>query len=182
MLKQLVKIFTLICVSSTGSLVAKGDESSNNRKIETLTVEIGGNIYLIWNDEKLSWWAARDFCTERQMKLVSLQTEEKSKQLNDFLQAHNLVDSPELGNDFIYWTSGTDQKHDGKFVWNGAENEEFTFTNWLPGMPDNWRGDEHCVEIGFKELGKWNDNRCRYHRHFICEVSHLVNAGIVKNN
>ncbi|XP_053958424.1 perlucin-like [Anastrepha ludens] len=130
---------------------------------------------------KLSWWAARDFCTERQMKLVSLQTEEKSKQLNDFLQAHNLVDSPELGNDFIYWTSGTDQKHDGKFVWNGAENEEFTFTNWLPGMPDNWRGDEHCVEIGFKELGKWNDNRCRYHRHFICEVSHLVNAGIVKD-
>lgn len=83
----------------------------------------------------------------------------------------DFVDKPNIGNDYIYWTSGKYDQNRNEFIWYST-GEQFNYTNWLPNQPDNWRGDEFCVEMGFREVGKWNDNRCIYKRHFVCE--HLI--------
>eukprot|EP01084_Bolivina_argentea_P156100 272035_1 len=53
-------------------------------------------------------------------------------------------------------------------------NEPVSFTNWLPGEPNNWGGNENCVEIygtdeqeGFQEM--WNDLKCDMMRGIVCE-------------
>ena len=44
-----------------------------------------------------------------------------------------------------------------------ATGEYITYTNWLPGEPNNWQGNEHYINLNFFEgdsqhgTGKWND-------------------------
>ncbi|XP_056286930.1 C-type isolectin Sp-CL4-like [Pseudoliparis swirei] len=54
----------------------------------------------------------------------------------------------------------------------GFKNEDGTelkFTNWLPNQPDNWRGNENCVEANVGGWGMWNDVNCRVRLAFLCE-------------
>ncbi|XP_037927325.1 lectin subunit alpha-like [Teleopsis dalmanni] len=129
---------------------------------------IGDTEFLVWNQTKFPWKEALKFCANNDMQLLTIESEEKQMKLNEQLEKLGFIDRPEIDNRFIYWTSGNDNDSRGNFVW-ASTGEAFKYTNWLPGMPDNWQKNEHCVEMGFRELGKWNDTQCKYRRHFICE-------------
>ncbi|XP_039951696.1 lectin subunit alpha-like [Bactrocera neohumeralis] len=139
-------------------------------KAET-SVVLGLYRFLIVDQLKLPWDNALQYCADMNMTLFTPNTEERTEKLSQFFTEINFVDKPNIGNDYIYWTSGKYDQNRKEFIWYST-GEQFNYTNWLPNMPDNWRGDEFCVEMGFREVGKWNDNRCIYKRHFICE--HLV--------
>ena len=47
-------------------------------------------------------------------------------------------------------------------------NSPFSFSNWLPGEPNNVAGNENCMEINWH--GRWNDEGCTANRHYICEM------------
>ena len=62
----------------------------------------------------------------------------------------------------------------GNFLW--ADGSPLKgYTNWIPGEPNNARGQELCTEIlvsGKYRLGKWNDVNCNivhYKLLMVCE-------------
>lgn len=52
-------------------------------------------------------------------------------------------------------------------VWYGM-----SYTNWYSGQPDNYGGNEDCVQIVRNESPPygWNDNECSVTMPFICEA------------
>lgn len=77
--------------------------------------------------------------------------------------------------------SGTDLGKEGEFVWL-SNGQPFTFTDWLPGQPNNNRdkkngqAPENCVEVtNYYNYGfKWNDQHCHRKQYFICEIEYLA--------
>jgi hypothetical protein len=74
-----------------------------------------------------------------------------------------------------FWLSGTDLGSEGYFYWAGTGQPLGLFSDcWMPGMPDNFRNKEHCLQFKFSakfEQGLlWNDNLCEKKNRFICEL------------
>ena len=90
----------------------------------------------------------------------------------------------EQTNDLVSTVSG------GSIAWIGAHrvgpytdpkprNDQFTwidgsaleFSNWSGGQPDNYNGDEFCVEMNTFGSATWNDQWCNANRnYYICQV------------
>ncbi|XP_074480142.1 C-type isolectin Sp-CL4-like [Sebastes fasciatus] len=74
----------------------------------------------------------------------------------------------------LSYSASTDLKQ----FWIGAERsgEEFKYVDgsafdyhqWHNGQPDNFGGDEDCVESNYEEWGMWNDNVCSKKKPFVC--------------
>ncbi|XP_071115792.1 perlucin-like [Haliotis cracherodii] len=70
-----------------------------------------------------------------------------------------------------YYLGATDLGLEGRWVWTG--NKPFTYTNWGPGQPTNYKNNEHCLEA-YKGYGYgWNDVNCDKKANFICQMSPL---------
>ena len=67
------------------------------------------------------------------------------------------------------WIRISDEQTEG--VWKDPDNKEaLTFTNWYPGEPDNWNGQEHRGSM--LNDGKWVDyKRDKAMSYIICELT-----------
>jgi hypothetical protein len=57
-----------------------------------------------------------------------------------------------------YWLGGTDRDQEGQWKW--VTGEEWTYSNWIPGEPNNSEGIEdgmHLKPINSEAPAKWND-------------------------
>ncbi|KAF7247295.1 Pulmonary surfactant-associated protein D [Varanus komodoensis] len=59
----------------------------------------------------------------------------------------------------------TDLQSEGKFKY--LNGDAISYSNWLPGEPNNDKNREHCVEVFAN--GKWNDKVCSERRLIVCE-------------
>lgn len=59
-------------------------------------------------------------------------------------------------------------------MWS-ASNRLFTYTNFENKQPDNYKGEEHCVEVRYRGL-KWNDLDCSDEHYFICRPREPVSV------
>ena len=67
------------------------------------------------------------------------------------------------------WLGATDLAKEGTFVWD-LTRQPVGYSNWLPGQPDNYGGNENCMHIISGDPGKWNDAPCDYRGHItMCE-------------
>ncbi|AFW94016.1 MULTISPECIES: bluetail domain-containing putative surface protein [Nostocales] len=67
------------------------------------------------------------------------------------------------------WIGLTDEVTEGTFKW--VSGEISTYTNWLPGEPNNgWDGEDY-VEMNFGSPGKWNDSSSNQFRRGIVEIT-----------
>ncbi|KAF4519259.1 hypothetical protein B566_EDAN002147, partial [Ephemera danica] len=86
-----------------------------------------------FNPKRLDWWMARDFCRDRGMDLVSIETAEENERLKEYIHkiiTHNGSRSDNewrLSKPDIAWTSGC-YTNEG-WLWNTTGNA-VTFSNW----------------------------------------------------
>ncbi|XP_077970679.1 uncharacterized protein LOC144425162 [Styela clava] len=52
--------------------------------------------------------------------------------------------------------------------WKWTDGRPFNYKYWHSGEPNNWTGDEECVEM-YTYDGTWNDNPCNYQRGVACK-------------
>jgi len=56
------------------------------------------------------------------------------------------------------WLGATDVGHEGTFIWQSS-GKPLSFTNWFYLNPNNWGGNENCLQQNFVDF-KWNDVQC----------------------
>jgi WD40 repeat protein/tRNA A-37 threonylcarbamoyl transferase component Bud32 len=57
--------------------------------------------------------------------------------------------------DSNFWLGGTKRQYDGNWEW--VTGEEWQFTMWKKGEPNNYEGRENCIEMGINCEYCWND-------------------------
>ncbi|KAK1151906.1 C-type mannose receptor 2-like, partial [Acipenser oxyrinchus oxyrinchus] len=96
-----------------------------------------------------TWTEAQQYCREHHADLVSIKNASENEDLV--------------------------KKAQGKSFWIGLFNEpwkwshqgdSYTFHNWNNAEPNNWGGNENCVEM--MTSGKWNDCGCNSQSPFFC--------------
>ncbi|XP_070537638.1 perlucin-like protein [Ptychodera flava] len=65
------------------------------------------------------------------------------------------------------WIGLNDRAIEG--IWKWYSGSKVEYFNWAARQPDNWRGNEDCVEIWDREKGLWNDRKCTEKRGYICK-------------
>ena len=68
------------------------------------------------------------------------------------------------------WVSGTDENHEGCWVWAAPRVSKFVLSgNWRPGEPDNMLAIQHCLGILNTLQIDFADLKCRYSTEFLCQ-------------
>ena len=63
-----------------------------------------------------------------------------------------------------------DPKNMSRWLW--VDESLVTYTNWHTGEPNDFGGDENCVELLTSYRGaEWNDKNCNRSLRYVCEIS-----------
>ncbi|XP_030640050.1 lectin-like [Chanos chanos] len=68
------------------------------------------------------------------------------------------------------WLGGFELFNSRKWVW--IDDSNWDFQAWVPGEPNNHFNKEDCLEMNWKEKGKWNDDRCLKKKNFLCSFTY----------
>jgi len=111
---------------------------------------------------KYSWREAEKKCEEMKGVLVSI----KNKETHQFLLA--------LSKGKCFWAGASDARTEGVWLWR--DGSKITYSDWAKDEPDDWKGKEDCLVIGWPgkryENGKWADTNYKYRKQidgYICE-------------
>lgn len=130
--------------------------------------KLGPKSYYIGIFFKANWARSAQYCRYHGMHLASIESAQDQKKLEEH------IESIGLGHEH-FWTSGTDQGEEGKFVWMST-GKPLGWENWNAGEPNNYEYEggerEHCLELWNRDGKglKWNDSPCSFETYFICEV------------
>merc|ERR1740124_463044 len=96
-------------------------------------------------NEALSWSGANAACLAKGLQLASVYSEAENALLNT-AAAGNTV-----------WIGGTDADSEDTWRWSST-GTPLSYDNWNSGEPNNYAGNEDCLQIYGN--GKWYDNSC----------------------
>ncbi|MDB9853772.1 T9SS type A sorting domain-containing protein [Candidatus Marinimicrobia bacterium] len=129
----------------------------------TFLGEFEGNMYYV-SDYSSTWEDANTFLEDNfyDAHLVTINSLEE----NEFISS-TTESIPSI------WIGASDAVEEG--VWTWVTGEEFNFTSWAPGQPDNNNGLEHYANTNHNSVGHWNDGLASISRRFIVEVEYYEN-------
>ncbi|XP_006881065.1 PREDICTED: C-type lectin domain family 4 member K [Elephantulus edwardii] len=117
-----------------------------------------GSFYYFSHMEK-TWYSAQQFCMSKNSHLTSV----TSVREQEFLY--------KTTGGVAYWIGLTKAGTEGNWYW--VDNTPFDKVQsarfWIPGEPNNYGNNEHCVVIKKAALQSWNDGPCDAHFLFICK-------------
>ncbi|CAM4481981.1 unnamed protein product [Leuciscus chuanchicus] len=65
------------------------------------------------------------------------------------------------------WLGGFEFIKSGKFFW--IDGSHWNYQIWTQGEPNHmYTNTEECIEMNWKEVGKWNDDSCGVKKNYIC--------------
>lgn len=111
----------------------------------------------------LTWSEAKSACEAMEGHLATSTSEEK----NTFLSS--------ITSDFA-WLGATDELEEGTWLW--VTGEEWSYTSWPEGSPDNANNNEHYLEINRFGAGSWNDRTATAMEGYICEWDYDIRETI----
>ncbi len=129
----------------------------NNGLTPAAVSSFNGHIYAVFN-EAYSWKEAKALCESMGGHLATI----TSKEENDFVKT--LLDKN------FYYIGATDEQTEGTWKW--VTGEEFSYTNWETGQPDNAGGSENFLMM--YSDGIWNDLPLKYsYTGFVLEIDDM---------
>ncbi|KAK9525040.1 hypothetical protein VZT92_017388 [Zoarces viviparus] len=102
---------------------------------------------------------AQAHCHSLQSDLVSIHTEQDM--LNVKYMSYYFTSGFERR---AFWIGG--KRSGGGFIY--TDGTKFDYNKWLPNQPDNYLGQEGCVEANALKWGMWNDASCSQKKDFVC--------------
>lgn len=119
-----------------------------------------GHYYQIFSEET-DWDSARKKCRDECGHLVTILDENEQSIVEGVIQNNNC------------WMGAVRDSASGSWKW--ITGEEFGYTNWDEGEPNNQYGTESVGMIYF--YGKWNDGNMvgSYKMPYVCEWEHKIN-------
>ncbi|XP_074518387.1 galactose-specific lectin nattectin-like [Halichoeres trimaculatus] len=67
------------------------------------------------------------------------------------------------------WIGGSDSHYEGLWLW--SDSSRFAFTYWCRGEPNNYWGNQHCIQMNYGGGKCWDDLSCYDHRPYVCARS-----------
>lgn len=125
-----------------------------------------GHTYYL-SDNPMTWYEAKALCESKGGHLVTISDSAE----NTFIY-NNTTDKA--------WLGFTDEEEED--VWQWITGEEVTFTNWLPGEPNNNGNDEDFAHIRHNApFDQWNDtkNDSSENPYAILEFDYLFPASVL---
>jgi hypothetical protein len=142
------------------------DESSTATRrgiIELNVQEYNGHFYLL--NPTATWETAQTAAQTLGGNLVTINDASEEQWLrNTFSTTESL------------WTGLTDKVTEGSFTW--ASGETLSYTNWAPGEPNNFGGNEDYIAMNYN--GKWNDDSSTATKRGVVEISSLGSSLIAR--
>ncbi|XP_044316117.1 hepatic lectin-like [Drosophila rhopaloa] len=119
---------------------------------------IESRYFYIENNFKQTWINAEDTCRKMGGHLAAFQNQKELSAVTS-----------KLHQDISYWVGITDREKEGEFV--TASGNPPIFLTWNKGEPNNYGGNENCVNIW---NGIMNDIPCELQRYYICQSDNKV--------
>ena len=132
-------------------------------------LSFNGHSFFLAPEPPLTWQKAKSFCEALGGHLPTSTSAEK----NNFLY-YNFFPTSTYG----LWLGGSDEGHEG--VWTWITGEEWSYSNWWNGQPDNENAQQHflCMYNGWGGGGRWMDSYDMWEWNVACEwdfdVSELI--------
>nr|CAH0111987.1 unnamed protein product [Daphnia galeata] len=101
------------------------------------------------------------FCVDNNMKLISFESQTEE----EIVQAA-------WGTETAFWTSLTDTRRDGTWLWESSMTVPADYTNWFPKRPNTAVNnvDDCMLYGGATFLNFWGDIVCSTLAHAVCEA------------
>ncbi|KAJ6640948.1 Lectin subunit alpha [Pseudolycoriella hygida] len=115
--------------------------------------------YLLQYFAKVNWYDAFLNCQRNGLRLATINSADEEKTLIKIVEKAGMKNNH-------FWISAADLAKEGRFSWYST-GDLVTYKNFRKSQPDNYRGNEHCVQ--FSNIYAWNDVRCNALAYFICE-------------
>ncbi|XP_046350294.2 perlucin-like [Haliotis rufescens] len=109
----------------------------------------------------VNWAEAKIYCEAMKAKLATIDSASKAQSVQQYMDTVK-------GASELTWIDGSDLYTEGEWFWMDSQ-KIFTYTNWIPGQPDNGGGTEHCAHLNKRYGYKWNDHDCTVKLNFLCE-------------
>ena len=130
-----------------------------------------GNCYKFVNDPQVPWNTAYGLCADMGGTLANFESWIEIYWMRGYRASHDNIKAQ------FYWLGG--YKTDRGWEWKGEiTSSPMIITNWAFGEPNGASGDEDCLmSHGWNPNDaysyRWNDDKCRNKRPYICERNRL---------
>ncbi|XP_013105121.2 lectin subunit alpha-like [Stomoxys calcitrans] len=118
-------------------------------------------VYYIEHEQFHDWFQALTACARMKMNLLTLETREKSDDVNSLVLKT-------FGKSIRLWVGAYAVGPTHQFTWISNGNP-FVYSFWNPNQPDFVGKQEFCAHIGWGKEMQWNDHQCSYKCGFVCE-------------
>ncbi|CAB3372911.1 Hypothetical predicted protein [Cloeon dipterum] len=117
-------------------------------------INVNGKIYFLDSSE-FTWYTATDYCHSMNMSLVSFETQEEQRYLNEWFQNSNHTGTSQIP----IWSSGSRKSMDSRWFW-ASTGEDITEFNWIPNDYPKLDDTEHACVVFLEPSGGWMDLLC----------------------
>ncbi|XP_026154600.1 ladderlectin-like [Mastacembelus armatus] len=105
-----------------------------------------------------TWGDAQKNCQSMDANLASVRNAEEYEAIKTMIAKSKGTGSA--------WIGGSDAQQEGSWFWINGDN--FKYTNWAPGQPDNFEGVQHCLQMNYGDAKLWDDLNCKTPLPSIC--------------